>query len=108
RVETSTPSFTFSSPDPGTTFLCRFDQGDFFECFSPVIPDPPLRNGPHTFVVVAVDRFGNQDQTPATFDFTVDAPGPPPPLPPNGTTTQVWSSKGAIVGSLVLISGRSV
>ena len=107
-VDTSTPTFTFSSPDPSTTFLCRFDQGDFFECFSPVVPDPPLRNGPHSFEVVAVDSFGNQDQTPAIFEFTVDAPGPPPPLPPGGTTTQVGGSKAAIVGSLVLISGRSV
>jgi hypothetical protein len=106
-VNTSTPTFTFSSPDPETTFLCRFDEGDFFECTSPVIPDPPLRNGPHTFEVVAVDRFGNQDQTPAIFEFTVDAPGPPPPLPPGGTTTQVGVAK-VIVGSLVLISGRSV
>jgi hypothetical protein len=73
-----------------------------------VVPDPPLQNGKHVFEVVAVDRFGNQDQTPARFRFTVDVKGNQAGPPPNGTTTQVGGSKAVIVGSLVLISGRSV
>jgi hypothetical protein len=34
--------------------------------------------------------------------------GPPPPPPPGGTTIQAGISNAAIIGSLVLISGRSV
>jgi hypothetical protein len=106
-VDTSTPSFSFASDDPGATFTCRFDTGDFFECTSPVIPEPPLQNGDHTFEVIATDAAGNVDQTPALFRFTVNATGPAPSPPPNGTTLQKGGSN-VIVGSLVLISGRSV
>jgi hypothetical protein len=106
-VDTSTPSFSFSSNDPEATFICRFDTGDAFTCTSPLIPEPPLRNGEHTFEVYATDIAGKVDQTPAIFTFTVNAPGPPPPLPPGGTTLQK-GGPNVIVGSLVLISGRSV
>lgn len=104
-VNTSTPSLTFSSNDPDATFTCRFDDGDFFECTSPVVPSPPLSNGEHTFEVAAIDHAGNLDQTPAHVTFIVNAPIPAPEL--GGTTTQVGASN-VILGSLVLISGRSV
>ncbi len=106
-TDTSTPSFSFSADDPSATFSCIFDQGALFACTSPVIPNPPLQNGDHTFEVIATDSVGNVEQTPPVYKFTVNAPGPPPPPPPNGITTQ----KGAppvIIGSLVLISGRTV
>jgi RTX calcium-binding nonapeptide repeat (4 copies) len=105
-VTTNTPSLTFSSDDPTVaTFFCRFDAENFFQCTSPLIPSPPLSNGPHTFEVTAVDDAGNFDQTPASVSFTVNAPVPAPGAG-NGTTTQAGSSH--ILGSLVLISGRSV
>jgi len=108
-VTTSTPSLTFSSPDTDVApngFFCRFDEGNFFQCQSPVIPNPPLSNGQHTFEVAAIDAAGNFDQTPASVTFTVNAPVPAPGAG-NGTTTQAGSSN-LIIGSLVLISGRSV
>jgi RTX calcium-binding nonapeptide repeat (4 copies)/Bacterial Ig-like domain len=104
-VNTSTPSLTFSSNDPDATFTCRFDDGNFFACTSPVVPSPPLSNGEHTFEVAAIDHAGNLDQTPAHVTFIVNAPIPAPEF--GGTTTQVGASN-VILGSLVLISGRSV
>lgn len=98
-VSTATPSFSYSSPDSDVAgFLCRFDAGNFFECRPPLV-SPPLANGSHTFEVTAFDKAGNFDQTPASYTFTVNvippiASGNPNPKPP--------------VGSLVLISGRSV
>jgi RTX calcium-binding nonapeptide repeat (4 copies)/Bacterial Ig-like domain len=104
-LTTNQPSLTFSSGDPDvTTFFCRFDEGNFFDCHSPVIPSPPLSNGRHTFEVSAVDAAGNFDQTPASVTFTVNAPVP---APGSSNTTQLGSSN-SIIGSLVLISGRSV
>jgi hypothetical protein len=104
-VTTSTPSLTFSSDDPTvTSFFCRFDAENFFQCSSPLVPSPPLSNGLHTFEVTAVDGAGNFDQTPASVSFTVNAPVPAPGAG-NGPTTQAGSN---ILGSLVLISGRSV
>jgi hypothetical protein len=106
-IDTNTPTITFSSDDPSASFGCRFDDGDFFVCTSPLVPSPPLQNGEHTFEVVATDQAGNFDQTPQKITFTVFVPGAAPPPPPNGTTTQVGSSN-VIIGSLVLISGRTV
>ena len=91
-VGTATPTFAFSSNE-SSTFLCRFDQGNFFACEPPLVA-PALANGPHTFEVAAVDAAGNLDQTPAAYAFTVSVPSPP--------------VKTTVVGSLVLISGRTV
>jgi hypothetical protein len=97
-VDTSTPRFTFYSNEYAT-FACRFDQGDFVSCASPFIGGP-LANGPHTFQVVATDFSGHVDQTPATFSFTVNVAGP--------VTQTRQPTKTAVVGSIVLISGRTV
>jgi hypothetical protein len=97
-VDTATPSFSFSSNDLDVAgFLCRFDNGNFFECSSPFVA-PPLQNGAHTFEVVAFDKANNIDQSPASYAFTVNA------APVSTTTTPPQKP----VGSLVLISGRSV
>jgi hypothetical protein len=97
-VDTPTPTFAFSSDDLDVAgFVCRFDSGTFFACSSPLI-SPQLANGQHTFDVVAYDLAGNYDQSPATYSFRVNAPVTISNTPP--TTSEV--------GSLVLISGRSV
>lgn len=97
-VDTATPTFAFSSDDlDAAGFVCRFDGGNFFSCSSPLTA-PALANGQHTFEVAAFDLAGNFDQTPASYTFTVNAP---PATTSNTPPTSV-------VGSLVLISGRSV
>ena len=79
-----TPTFSFSS-EPGAGFECALDGDGFAACSSPHTT-APLANGSHTFAVRAKDPAGNVDPSPATRDFTVDAPpgSPGPPAPPVG------------------------
>jgi len=65
-----TPTFTFSSTEPGSTFLCSLDGGPFEPCFSP-FTTPRLAGGRHTFAVQAVDAAGNPDPTPTVYVFEV-------------------------------------
>ena len=67
-----TPTFGFSSPDePGSTFECRIDDADFAPCSSEYTT-AALPDGPHNFVVQAVDAAGNRDENPASRNFIVD------------------------------------
>ena len=78
-----TPTFTFSSTQPGTTFECSLDGGAFFPCSSPFTPSSELGAGPHVFQVRARTAAGLVDPTPATFFFTIAktlADLPPPVL----------------------------
>jgi sugar lactone lactonase YvrE len=61
-------SFTFASPDPAVTYLCRIDGGAFTPCVSGQTYTG-LARGPHSFSVRAVDRFGNTRTT--THQWTV-------------------------------------
>ena len=60
----STPTFEFSSDEPGSTFQCSLDAGAFAACSSP-FTTAPLGPGAHTFVVRAIDPSGNIDPSPA-------------------------------------------
>jgi hypothetical protein len=55
-----TPTFAFTSNEPGSTFACRFDAGSFNVCSSPFTRATPLPNGAHTFFVKAIDAPGNE------------------------------------------------
>lgn len=70
-----TPTFSFSSTDPGSTFQCRLDGGPFVACTSPLTL-PELVPGRHRFEVRAIDAAGNPDPTPAASDFEVVLPSP--------------------------------
>ncbi|HYH59460.1 MAG TPA: hypothetical protein VD790_09605 [Thermoleophilaceae bacterium] len=65
------PTFSFSSPDAGATFECRFDVAAFVVCASP-FTSASLPDGLHTFAVRATDTLGNVDGSPASRTFTVD------------------------------------
>ncbi len=73
-----TPSFTFHSTKPGSTFACSLDQGtaDYQPCTSPFTQSPALTDGDYTFRVRATDAATNPDPSPATEDFTVDTAAP--------------------------------
>ena len=58
------------------TFECRLDDGPIEIVTGNSKTYTNLADGPHTFTVVAIDRAGNRDPSPATCMFTVDATGP--------------------------------
>ncbi len=74
----STPTFTFSSNEPGSTFECRIDAAAFAVCSGPghSHTSPALADGAHTFEVRAIDLTADTDPTAATRAFTVDTAVP--------------------------------
>ena len=75
-------TFTFSGSDldgSGVASLqCRLDSsapGDWASCTS-AKEYTALTDGPHKFEVRAIDAGGNADQTPATFNWTIDTVAP--------------------------------
>jgi hypothetical protein len=64
-------SFTYVSNEPGSTFQCKLDGGNFSGCPSEGITYSGLGEGPHSFQVRAVDASHNIDPTPAGYSFTV-------------------------------------
>jgi hypothetical protein len=83
----STPSFSFTSNEAGSTFVCRIDSGTFNPCNSPRTL-PPLANGNHIFYVRAIDAPGNESQIVWRY-FTVDTHPPETTITggPAGSTT---------------------
>ena len=65
-----TPTFTFSSSEPGSTFQCKLDAAAYAACTSPKTL-AHLADGAHTFSVRAIDPAGNVDSTPAVRSITV-------------------------------------
>ncbi|MBC8514893.1 hypothetical protein H8D30_03420 [bacterium] len=73
-------TFTFSSSEAGSSFGCQLDGGGWFTCFSPKTYTG-LAPGAHTFEVEATDSAGNQDPTPAVWNWTIQARvHEPPPI----------------------------
>jgi hypothetical protein len=62
-------SFRFGSSEKDSTFLCRFDKGQFHAC--PAKLGKSFRVGRHSAAVEAVDVSGNVGK-PATFAFRID------------------------------------
>jgi hypothetical protein len=80
----STPTFSFASSEPNSTFDCQIDSGPAVACASPYTTGA-LAEGPHTFSVTATDAADNTDPSPATRDFTVVGAPPPDQDPPETT-----------------------
>jgi len=74
----NTPTFTFSGDDGVgsgvVSFTCNMDGGSA-SCASP-FTSSVLADGSHTFSVYAVDNAGNQDATPESYTWTLDATAP--------------------------------
>jgi hypothetical protein len=92
----STPTFSFTATEAGSTFECRVDGGAWVSCTTP-FTTAVLADGAHTFEVRATDGAGNTDPTPASRSFTVATPPPPPPPPP--PTPTCLGKKATIVGT---------
>ena len=71
----TTPSFTFTSSEPGSTFECRIDGGSFAPCTSPRNLSG-LSDNAHTFDVRATDAAGNTDSTPDSWTWHRDTNNP--------------------------------
>jgi hypothetical protein len=67
----STPTFSFSSSEPESTFECSLDGGAFAPCAAPLTL-APLADGEHRLDVRARDNVGNVDPSPAGRVFGVD------------------------------------
>ena len=76
----NTPTFTFSSSEPNSSFQCRFDADPFAACSGPGDSHTAsLPDGPHSFEVRATDQAQNTDQTPDSRAFTIDSAAPDAP-----------------------------
>lgn len=64
-----TPTFRFTSSEPGSTFSCKVDKRPFRPCTSPTTL-PRLSLGQHAFSVRAIDTAG-QSSEPSTWRFNV-------------------------------------
>jgi hypothetical protein len=99
----TTPTFTFSSNEAGSTFKCKLDSEALANCTSPhtlgTVPE-----GQHTFTVVAIDPAANADGSAATRTFTVDTHPPTTTItkaPPHRTKkrTAKFSFKAGLGGA---------
>ncbi|MFL6039566.1 MAG: Ig-like domain-containing protein [Gaiellaceae bacterium] len=100
---TSSPSFSFSSTQSGSTFECDLGGG-FSPCASPKTYSG-VADGSHTFQVRAIDPAGNVDGSPASYVWTIDATppdttiGPGTPSSPTTATSALFSFTSTEAGS---------
>lgn len=64
-------SFTYSSNEPGSSFQCKLDGGNFTNCLATGVTYSGLAEGAHTFQVRATDTSNNTDPSPAGYSFSV-------------------------------------
>ncbi|MBA2384619.1 MAG: DNRLRE domain-containing protein, partial [Actinobacteria bacterium] len=105
-VGSTSATFTFSSNEPGAGFRCSLDGAAYSSCTSPRLYSG-LGQGPHTFGVKAVDLAGNEDLTPATRGWSIDATAPAAPVitsPLDNST----NTTGSITASGTAEPGTSV
>lgn len=82
------PSFNFGAGEPGVSFKCRLDSGEFLPCSTPHATGQ-LASGEHRFAVIATDRAANTGP-PAIRTWTVDSDAPTVRItsgPANGSTS---------------------
>lgn len=74
-VSTRDASFSLTASEPGCSFQCRLDGGNWARCESPHVLSG-LGEGAHTLEVRAVDAAGNTDGSPAVRTWIVDTAPP--------------------------------
>jgi hypothetical protein len=76
-INDPTPTFSFVSSEPGSTFVCHVDGAAFKACSSPKTL-APLSDGTHAFFVRAIDAPGNESTVVWRY-FKVDTHAPAAP-----------------------------
>jgi CSLREA domain-containing protein len=66
-------TFTFTSDDPDATFECKLDTDAAFSACTSPLELTGVAVGNRVLEVRAVDQAGNDDPTPAAYDWTVSA-----------------------------------
>ena len=88
-TNSASADFTYTSTETNSTFQCRLDGPSnahgFSSCGQAGKSYSNLADGTYTFLVKARDQVGNEDQTPASYEWTVDATSP---------TVETWGPKG--------------
>jgi hypothetical protein len=93
-TSSTTANFKLSSSEGESTFDCNLDQEGWEPC-SASTAYSELESGEHAFSARAVDSEGNVDPTPATRDWTIEAPPPPPPSEETAGCSSVVTSTSA-------------
>jgi hypothetical protein len=75
-INDPTPTFAFSSDDPGADFECRLDFGGGYSACTSPHTSRTLSDGNHTFQVRGIDTAANPDPSPASRSFSVDTHAP--------------------------------
>ena len=89
RVNTTAAAFSFEG-EPGNTFECRLDAGDWGACTSPK-PYTGLAEGAHTFEVRQTNA-ASKTSDPASRSWTVDTTAPGAPQISSGPSGTVPAS----------------
>ena len=88
-TNSTSATFTFTSPDPTATFRCSLNGGAAQPCASPVVYSS-LAEATHSMLIQAVDPAGNVDPQARPITWTVDVTPP---------TTQVTAQPPALTNS---------
>ncbi len=76
-INDASPTFLFSSDEPGSSFECRVDSDPFGPCSGAgTHTAADLGDGAHSFEVRAIDGASTPDPSPAVHDFRLDATAP--------------------------------
>jgi len=92
----SSARFVFGGTASAYRFECSLDGAAFAPCAAPK-DYAGLAGGGHTFAVRAVDVFGNTDQSPATWRWSIAAPSAP--ANDNFASAQALSGAAGSVGA---------
>lgn len=96
ETDDRTPTFSFTSSEPGSRFACAADGVPLLLCSSP-FTTLRLAPGQHRFEVAATDPAGNADRSPARRDFRVLANLQDLPPPVLGRSVNVDPVSGTVL-----------
>ena len=111
----TTATFALASTKSGSSFECSLDGQEAWEACTATQTYFELEAGEHEFSARAVDANGNVDPTPATRDWTIEEPLPPPSENESAGCTSVVASassarsavSAAAAGSTICLSNGS-